>query len=154
MFYLCISRTHDDDEKENIDFRLVHKATEQSFFSLNIAYGSIIMVASYNNFHNNIYRDAILISVLDTVVNLLAGCVTFCSLGLAFIVYPEALAAFSYVPQLWAVLFFFMLFVLGVGSSMAQIETLLTVIKDKFPKLRKRIWLLSLTACVIFFQMH
>ncbi|GBM19304.1 Sodium-dependent nutrient amino acid transporter 1 [Araneus ventricosus] len=153
------------------DITVWYKATEQSFFSLNIAYGSIIMVASYNKFHNNIYRDAIIISVLDTVVNLLAGCVSFAvlgslakkysknihevvdheGLGLAFIVYPEALAAISYVPQLWSVVFFFMLFVLGVGSSMSQMETLLTVIKDRFPKLRKRIWLLSLTACVLFF---
>ncbi|GFY75285.1 sodium-dependent nutrient amino acid transporter 1 [Trichonephila inaurata madagascariensis] len=155
------------------DITVWYKATEQSFFSLNIAYGSIIMVASYNKFHNNIYRDAIIISVLDTVVNLLAGCVSFAvlgslsykysknihevvdheGLGLAFIVYPEALAAISYVPQLWAVLFFFMLFVLGVGSSMSQMETLLTVLKDRFPRLRQRIWLLSLTACLLFFAL-
>ncbi|PRD25545.1 UNVERIFIED_CONTAM: ine [Trichonephila clavipes] len=151
------------------DITVWYKATEQSFFSLNIAYGSIIMVASYNKFHNNIYRDAIIISVLDTVVNLLAGCVSFAvlgslsykysknihevvdheGLGLAFIVYPEALAAISYVPQLWAVLFFFMLFVLGVGSSSSKLNLLIHMIHSlgshqecslrsfsrKFPKL-------------------
>ncbi|KAG8190905.1 hypothetical protein JTE90_014386 [Oedothorax gibbosus] len=159
------------DLEKLMDINVWYKATEQSFFSLNIAYGSIIMVASYNKFSNNIYRDAILISVLDTVVNLLAGCVSFAvlgslsfkyskdisevvdheGLGLAFIVYPEALSTISFAPQLWSVMFFFMLFVLGVGSSMSQMETLLTVLKDRFPKLRRKIWLLSLSACFIFF---
>ncbi|XP_015916409.2 sodium-dependent nutrient amino acid transporter 1-like [Parasteatoda tepidariorum] len=152
------------------DVNVWYKATEQSFFSLNIAYGSIVMIASYNKFHHNIYRDAIIISVLDTIVNLLAGCVSFAvlgslsykysknitevvdheGLGLAFIVYPEALANISYVPQLWSVLFFFMLFVLGVGSSMSMIETLLTVLKDRFPSLRQRKWLIALVICMLF----
>ncbi|XP_054719729.1 sodium-dependent nutrient amino acid transporter 1-like [Uloborus diversus] len=155
------------------DIQVWYKACEQSFFSLTIAYGNIVMIASYNKFRNNVYRDAIIISVLDTVVNLMAGCVSFAvlgslaykyekdirqvvdhqGLGLAFVVYPEALAAIQYVPQLWSVVFFFMLFVLGIGSSMSMIETLLTVLKDKFPVLRKRKWLLALGICAMFFAL-
>ncbi|GIY32744.1 sodium-dependent nutrient amino acid transporter 1 [Caerostris darwini] len=155
------------------DITVWYEATAQAFFSLNVTYGSIVMVASYSKFHTSIYRDALIICLLVTVINLLAGSVTFAmlgslaykyskdihdvinheGLGLAFIVYPEALAAISFAPQLWAVLFFFMLYALGIGSSMAQIETLLTVIKDKYPKLRKCIWFPSLIACVIFFAL-
>lgn len=35
--------------------------------------------------------------------------------GLAFIAYPEALALMP-IPQLWALMFFFMLFLLGVST--------------------------------------
>lgn len=36
--------------------------------------------------------------------------------GLAFVSYPNAIAKFEFVPQVFSVLFFFMLFVLGVGK--------------------------------------
>ncbi|GFX51892.1 sodium-dependent nutrient amino acid transporter 1 [Trichonephila clavipes] len=148
-----------------------YKACEQSFFSLAIGYGNIIMIASYNKFSNNVYRDAIIISFLDTFTNVLAGCVIFSvlgtlayekgvpisevvdheGLGLAFVIYPQALADIKIVPQLWSLLFFVMLFTLGIGSSMSQIETILTVIKDKFPALREKKGYLALGVCVIFF---
>ncbi|GFQ98708.1 sodium- and chloride-dependent glycine transporter 1 [Trichonephila clavata] len=44
-----------------------------------------------------------------------------------------------------------MLFTLGIGSSMSQIETILTVFKDKFPSLREKKGYLALGVCVIFF---
>ncbi|GFS49399.1 sodium-dependent nutrient amino acid transporter 1 [Trichonephila inaurata madagascariensis] len=148
-----------------------YKACEQSFFSLAIGYGNIIMIASYNKFTNNVYRDAIIISFLDTFTNVLAGCVIFSvlgtlayekgvpisevvdheGLGLAFVIYPQALADIKIVPQLWSLLFFVMLFTLGIGSSMSQIETILTVIKDKFPTLREKKGYLALGVCVLFF---
>lgn len=36
--------------------------------------------------------------------------------GLAFVSYPNAIAKFEFMPQVFSVLFFFMLFVLGVGK--------------------------------------
>ncbi len=56
--------------------------------------------------------------------------------GLAFIVYPEALARLP-LPWLWAVLFFFMLFFLGLDSEFALLETALTALYDGVPRLRK-----------------
>ncbi|KAG8190904.1 hypothetical protein JTE90_014385 [Oedothorax gibbosus] len=159
------------DMKKLLEIKVWYKACEQSFFSLSIGYGNIVMISSYNKFTNNVYRDAIIISVLDTFTNIIAGCVIFSVLGtlafekgidiskvvdheglsLAFVVYPQALGNIKFVPQLWSVLFFIMLFTLGIGSSMSQIETILTVIKDKFPSMRDRKELLALGACITFF---
>lgn len=52
--------------------------------------------------------------------------------GLAFISYPEALAKFSVVPSMFAVLFFLMLFVLSLGTSVALCSIITSVIKDQF----------------------
>jgi solute carrier family 6 amino acid transporter-like protein 5/7/9/14 len=38
--------------------------------------------------------------------------------------------------QLFAVLFFIMLFVLGVGSAVALISTVITIIRDDFPNFK------------------
>ena len=46
-----------------------------------------------------------------------------------FVVYPEALANMA-VPQLWSILFFFMMLTLGFSSafSMVEVSTLLWMI--------------------------
>lgn len=71
--------------------------------------------------------------------------------GLAFIAYPEGLSKIKFVPQLWSVLFFVMLFVLGIGSSVAMIETILTSIKDQFSYAQQHKGKTALAFCVIYF---
>lgn len=65
------------------------------------------------------------------------GSVVRAGTGLAFISYPEALAKFTVVPQLFAVLFFLMLFVLGIGTTVAFCNVVVSVIKDQFPQLNQ-----------------
>lgn len=154
-----------------LDIQVWYKACEQSFFSLGVGYGYILMYSSYNDFKHNIYRDAILLSFLDTFTSILAGTVVFAVLGslavklgvsfsdvigssgtdLVFIVYPEALSRIKFLPQLWSVLFFIMLFTLGIGTSVAFVETVFTVIRDQFPQLRKRKWVLVLPGAVFLY---
>lgn len=130
-------------------------AAGQMFFSLSVSFGGIIMFGSYNKFSNNVYGDALLISIMDVVTSIIAGFVIFTTFGgmakeigvdvqdvakggygLAFVAYPEAL---SNLPpaQLWSVLFFFMLFTLGLDSEFALLETVMTCIQDEYPHLRK-----------------
>lgn len=131
-----------------------YAAVTQVFFSLSVCFGNIIMYASYNKFGHNVYRDATIVTLLDTGTSLLAGFTIFGILGhlafelgtedvgsvvkggtgLAFISYPDAIAKFETLPQAFSVLFFFMLFVLGVGSNIAMTSCVMTAIRDNFPK--------------------
>jgi len=55
---------------------------------------------------------------------------------LAFIAYPEGIAMMPVAP-LWSVLFFVMLFTLGVDSQFGMLETGVTALVDEFHVLRK-----------------
>lgn len=77
------------------------------------------MYASFNKFNHNVYRDATIVTTLDTFTSLLAGVTIFGILGhlahetgtadvgqvvkggagLAFISYPDAIARFKFIPQ-------------------------------------------------------
>ena len=48
----------------------------------------------------------------------------------------------------WAVLFFFMLFLLGIDSEFVQIETVVSSLLDEFPQYRKRKSLITLVLCI------
>ncbi|XP_038055132.1 sodium- and chloride-dependent glycine transporter 1-like [Patiria miniata] len=146
-------------------------AANQIFYSLGISFGSLTTMASYNRFHNNCQRDALIVSFCNCGTSILAGFVVFSTLGfmsvdsdrdisevaasgpgLAFIVYPEALAKMEPLPQLWAVLFFLMLLTLGLDSMFAMMETVTTVIMDALPnRYRRWKWLIILGACFVGF---
>ncbi|KAI3372085.1 hypothetical protein L3Q82_006938 [Scortum barcoo] len=145
-------------------------AAAQVFNSIGIAFGSMISMASYNKFNNNIFRDALIVSCTNSFTSILAGFVIFSAIGymahihnlpvdniatdgpgLVFVVYPEVLSTMP-VFQLWAPLFFFMLLCLGLDSQFATVEVAITFIKDEFGpsvmRFLKREELLALVVCV------
>lgn len=103
------------------------------------------------------FRDCTVVTSLDTATSLLSGIIIFGILGnlahergttdiqsvvnggtgLAFISYPDAIAKFKVVPQLFSGLFFIMLFVLGIGSIVGMCGAVITVIRDQFVHLKK-----------------
>ncbi|OQV19160.1 Sodium- and chloride-dependent glycine transporter 2 [Hypsibius exemplaris] len=139
-----------------LDIQTWKAAAEQMFYSLAVAFGSLTMLGSYNSFNNNCYQDGIIVSVLDTLTSVTAGLAMFSVLGylagqqdvgvenvvasgpgLAFVTFPEALSQMP-IPHLWAILFFIMLFTLGVGTQIGLMESVITFVCDRFPQLRKR----------------
>lgn len=142
-------------------------AVTQVFFSLSVCFGNIIMYSSYNRFGHQIYRDANIVTTLDTFTSLLAGCCIFGILGnlayelevediskvvksgagLAFISYPDAIAKFKTLPQVFSVLFFLMLYMLGIGSNIAMMSCIMTVVKDRFKSVKN--WQVALVIAIL-----
>lgn len=67
--------------------------------------------------------------------------------GLAFITYPEAVLLMP-LPQLWAILFFLMMLVLGQGSQFGGIQMITTSIIDHWPHLRQCEWRVTAGTCL------
>jgi len=138
------------------DINVWRAAAGQVFFSLGISWGGIIMFGSYNNFSARVHIDAHIVSVADFLTSIIASIVIFSTLGhtaynlgvpietvakggqgLAFVAYPEALSMLP-CPNFWCIIFFFMLFLLGLDSEFALFETALVSIYDAFPRLRSK----------------
>ncbi|ETN63080.1 sodium/shloride dependent amino acid transporter [Anopheles darlingi] len=137
-----------------LEVKVWYAAVTQCFFSLTISLGAVIVFSSYNNFNNNIYRDAMIISWLDTFTSILSGIVVFGTVGsiahvtktkmedmkldgpeLTFITYPDAIAKFDAAQNVFAVLFFLMFFLLGLGSNTGIVTTIVTAVRDRFPRI-------------------
>ncbi|XP_063412861.1 sodium- and chloride-dependent glycine transporter 2-like [Mytilus trossulus] len=148
-------------------------AAVQIFYSLSACSGGLIAMASYNKFSNNILRDSFLVPIINCLTSFYAGFVIFAVLGfmahkkgvsvdkvaaggpgLAFVVYPEALAQMPVSP-LWAILFFFMMMTLGFSSLFSITETVITGLvdemKDYLMKPKIRLYMFRFGICAFFF---
>eukprot|EP00116_Pleurobrachia_bachei_P004442 sb/3464704/ len=74
------------------------------------------------------------------------------SMSLAFVAYPEAIGTIA-APQLWGILFFGCLILLGIDSAFSLVETMCTLLKDSWMGLRFRppSWSVALLCCVVGF---
>lgn len=57
------------------------EAATQVFFSVGVGFGTLIAMSSYNPVHNNCRRDAILVSLTDSLTSVFAAVVVFSVLG-------------------------------------------------------------------------
>ncbi|XP_032237151.1 sodium- and chloride-dependent GABA transporter 1 isoform X2 [Nematostella vectensis] len=145
-------------------------AASQILYSLTIGFGVLIGFASYNPRKNNVFSDALLISVINCATSVFAGFVIFAIVGymahvqeksvpevasqgpgLVFIVYPAAISQLPF-PQIWAVIFFLMLIALGLDSQFGQVEVVAAALIEQWPRqLHKHRELVVLVICFVMF---
>ncbi|XP_078350539.1 sodium- and chloride-dependent GABA transporter 1-like isoform X1 [Oculina patagonica] len=145
-------------------------AASQILYSLTIGFGVLIGFASYNRKDNDVYKDALLISLVNCGTSVFAGFVVFAVVGhmahiqgntpaevasqgpgLVFIVYPATLAQLP-APQVWSVIFFLMLITLGIDSQFGQVEVVAAAILAQYPgHLHRYREAVVLAVCLVMF---
>ena len=146
-------------------------AASQVFNSVGIAFGSHIAFASYKDFKGPIFKNALIVTIIDAVTCIICGICVFSTMGnlahtqgttvdnvvtegagLVFVVFPHALSQLPF-PQLWSAIFFAMLVCLGVDSQFAMVEVIITSLKDAYgniiEKYVKRHELLVFLVCAV-----
>ncbi|XP_052076409.1 sodium- and chloride-dependent glycine transporter 2-like [Mytilus californianus] len=144
------------------------EAAVQIFFSSGAGWGAILTLASFNKFHHNMYRDAMIVPAINSGTSIFAGFVTFSILGfmahekgmavedvltqgpgLVFMAYPEAISRLPVSP-LWSILFFLMMLTIAIDTQFGTFETITSALTDEFPQLlRKRKMLVTAGVCFL-----
>ncbi|OAD62007.1 Sodium- and chloride-dependent GABA transporter 1 [Eufriesea mexicana] len=142
----------------------------QIFFAYSIGTGALPALGSYNKFHHNCYKDALITCIVNTLTCLLAGCVTFSILGhialeqgtevsavvksgpgLVFLTYPEVVLKLP-GASMWAAIFFIMLLILGIDSEFCIVESFITGVVDNWPdQLRPHRKKFTVAICFLMF---
>ncbi|XP_036380340.1 sodium-dependent serotonin transporter-like [Megalops cyprinoides] len=146
-------------------------AAVQIFFSLGPGFGVLLALSSYNPFHNNCYKDALVTSSVNCLTSFLSGFVIFSVLGymaemrkegvdmvaknagpsLLFITYAEAIGNMP-ASTFFAIIFFLMIIMLGLDSTFAGLEAVITAVLDEYPQVlvMRREWFVLGLVCVCY----
>lgn len=140
---------------ENVKSTIFLDAIGQAFFSLSIGMACMITYGSYFRDDSILQKTAIQVSLLDTLVAILAGIIIFPAAfaltqspdtivstlvaggpGLLFITIPEL---FHHLPfsSLWATLFFVLLAIAALTSTISLMEVVTTFLHEEFNMLRR-----------------
>lgn len=127
-----------------IDAQVVINALGQAFFSLSLGMGILITYASYFPKDTKLTRTAMTVSLLDLLIALMMGLITFpavTSFGLSgeglrgatlvFVTLPEVFQQMA-ATQLWSILFFLLLTIAALTSTISIAEVSVAFIHDRF----------------------
>lgn len=139
----------------------VINALGQAFFSLSLGMGILITYAAYYPKKTNLVSTANTVASLDLLVAILMGMIIFpavMSFGLAgeslegatlvFVTLPEVFASMP-LTRFWSVLFFFLLLVAGITSTIALAEVSIAFVGERFKTDRKRSCMIVMLPLVV-----
>lgn len=143
-----------------INSAVILSAMGQAFFSLSLGMGCMITYGSYINKKNNLANTVVEVTLLDTLVAVLAASAIFpavFSLGinpaqgpeLVFITLPNV---FSHMPggYIWAILFFVLLSVAALTSVISLLEVIVAFFVEEFKFSRRTTIILTSVGVFIF----
>ena len=117
-------------------------ALGQAFFSLSLGMGCMITYGSYLGKSENLPSNALIVTLMDTGVALLAGIAIFPALfafgmepavgaGLVFVVVPQIFAAMGGIGTVFSAIFFIALTVAALTSSVSLLEVVTAYLIDQ-----------------------
>lgn len=122
-------------------------ALGQLFYSMSLAMGIMITYGSYMKKEDNIEKSVRQIEIFDTGIALLAGLIIIPSVvafnggsadginagpGLMFITLPQVFNAMGPIGGVVGTLFFLLVFFAAITSSISLMETVVSMVRDKF----------------------
>lgn len=124
-------------------------ALGQAFFSLSLGMGCMITYGSYLNKEEKLPANALIVTTMDTSVALLAAIAIFPALfafgieptagpGLVFIVLPQVFAQLGGLGPIFSALFFLLLFIAALTSSVSLLEVVVAYLIDQHKMARKK----------------
>jgi neurotransmitter:Na+ symporter, NSS family len=141
--------------------KVILSALGQAFFSLSIGWGILITYGSYLNRDQNIITGGIWVAVMDTLVALLAGFMIFPAVfsfgkdpaqgtALVFHVLPEIFSAMPVGGKIIGALFFFLLCIAALTSSISMVEVAGSwLIDEKKWSRKKATWVVGVLAFIV-----
>jgi len=124
-------------------------ALGQAFFSLSLGMGCMITYGSYLNKEEKLPQNALIVTTMDTSVALLAAVAIFPALfafgveptagpGLVFVVVPQIFAQMGGLGPIFSALFFLLLFIAALTSSVSLLEVVVAYLIDQHRMERKK----------------
>ncbi len=144
--------------------RVVISAMGQAFFSLSVGIGCLLTYSSYFSDETRLVPSAVNVCAVDTLVAVLAGFIIFPTLfsvglqpdegpGLVFVTLPSVFSrAFSAVPllgELFSVLFYLLLFLAALTSSISMHEICTAYIRERLAMTRRRAAWVVTAVCMV-----
>lgn len=125
-----------------VDGSTILAALGQAFFSLSLGMGCMITYGSYIGKQENLQKNAMIITLIDVCIALLAGIAIFPGLfafgieptsgpGLVFVVVPSIFAEMGGIGTLFSAVFFIALAVAALTSSVSLLEVVVAYLIDE-----------------------
>ena len=151
-----------------IDSSVILSAMGQAFFSLSLGLGCLCTYASYFGKETNLGKTALNVSIIDSLVAIMAGFIIFPAVfnigyqldgndvgpSLIFITLPNVFQqSFTSLPilsYLFAVMFYFLLVVAALTSTISMHEVVTAYVSEEFNMTRRKAaWIVTLSCTFV-----
>lgn len=140
-------------------FEVIVAALNQSFFTLSIGIGSMMIFGSYLNKEQTLLKESVTIAGLDTLVAICAGLIIFPACfaygvqpdsgpGLVFITLPNVFGSLP-AGRVWGTLFFLFMTFASLSTVMAVFENIISCCMDLWGWSRKKTCLVNFVVVAV-----